>query len=77
MHAFSDLFFSFLLGSQHASSGRPCGSVFQLKRKRLARILMLMAEYGKPVIPESLIPKITQETLAGWSALLALGSASS
>ena len=32
--------------------------------KRLARILVLMAEFGKPGEPEQYIPKISQETLA-------------
>ena len=32
--------------------------------KRLARILLLMAQFGEPGDPEPLIPKITQETLA-------------
>jgi hypothetical protein len=38
--------------------------LFNSSEKRLARILLLMAEFGKPGEPESLIPKITQETLA-------------
>jgi CRP/FNR family cyclic AMP-dependent transcriptional regulator len=38
--------------------------LFNNSEKRLARILLLMAEFGKPGEPESLIPTITQETLA-------------
>jgi hypothetical protein len=38
--------------------------LFNSSEKRLARILLLMAEFGMPGEPESLIPKITQETLA-------------
>jgi CRP/FNR family transcriptional regulator, cyclic AMP receptor protein len=38
--------------------------LFNSSEKRLARILLLMAEFGKPGEPELLIPKITQETLA-------------
>ena len=38
--------------------------LFNSSEKRLARILLLMAEFGKPGEPEMLIPKITQETLA-------------
>ena len=37
---------------------------FSSSEKRLARILLLMAEFGKPGEPEMLIPSITQETLA-------------
>jgi hypothetical protein len=38
--------------------------LFNSSEKRLARILLLMAEFGKPGEPETLIPDITQETLA-------------
>jgi CRP-like cAMP-binding protein len=38
--------------------------LFNSSEKRLARILLLMAQFDKPGQPESLIPKISQETLA-------------
>jgi CRP-like cAMP-binding protein len=38
--------------------------LFNSSEKRLARILLLMAEFGKPGDPEKTIPKISQETLA-------------
>jgi CRP-like cAMP-binding protein len=38
--------------------------LFNSSEKRLARILLLMAEFGKPGDPEAYIPKISQETLA-------------
>jgi CRP/FNR family transcriptional regulator, cyclic AMP receptor protein len=38
--------------------------LFNSSEKRLARILLLMAEFGEPGKPETLIPKISQETLA-------------
>jgi CRP/FNR family cyclic AMP-dependent transcriptional regulator len=38
--------------------------LFNSSEKRLARILLLMAEFGKPGEPEPLIPKISQATLA-------------
>jgi DNA-binding IclR family transcriptional regulator len=38
--------------------------LFNSSEKRLARILLLMAEFGQPGEIESLIPRITQETLA-------------
>jgi CRP/FNR family cyclic AMP-dependent transcriptional regulator len=38
--------------------------LFNNSEKRLARILLLMAEFGQPGKPEMLIPHITQETLA-------------
>ena len=62
-HAFSDVFVSFLL----ARSTRIRDLVDQLfnsSEKRLARILLLLAQFGKPGKPETTIPKISQETLA-------------
>jgi CRP-like cAMP-binding protein len=38
--------------------------LFNSSEKRLARILLLMAEFGKPGEPETFIPPVTQETLA-------------
>jgi len=38
--------------------------LFNSSEKRLARILLLMAEFGKPGEPETFIPAITQQTLA-------------
>ncbi len=38
--------------------------LFNSSEKRLARILLLMAEFGKPGEPKQFIPKISQETLA-------------
>lgn len=38
--------------------------LFNSSEKRLARILLLMAEFGQPGEPETLLPKISQETLA-------------
>jgi CRP/FNR family transcriptional regulator, cyclic AMP receptor protein len=38
--------------------------LFNSSEKRLARILLLVAEFGKPGEPETFIPAITQETLA-------------
>jgi Crp-like helix-turn-helix protein len=38
--------------------------LFNSSEKRLARILLLLAHFGKEGVPETLIPKISQETLA-------------
>ena len=38
--------------------------LFNSSEKRLARILLLMAEFGKSGEPETTIPKVSQETLA-------------
>ena len=38
--------------------------LFNSSEKRLARILLLLAHFGKEGVPETVIPKISQETLA-------------
>jgi len=63
-HEFSDLFLKFLLARSMRSQADLVDQLFNSSEKRLARILLLMAEFGKPGEPETLIPKISQETLA-------------
>jgi CRP-like cAMP-binding protein len=77
-HKFSDLFLKFLLARSMRTQADLVDQLFNSSEKRLARILLLMAEFGKPVYspsgvdlspgsanePEMLIPKISQETLA-------------
>jgi CRP/FNR family cyclic AMP-dependent transcriptional regulator len=63
-HSFSDLFLKFLLARGNRTQADLVDQLFNSSEKRLARILLLMAEFGQPGEPESLIPEITQETLA-------------
>jgi CRP-like cAMP-binding protein len=63
-HTFSDLFLSFLLARGMRTQADLVDQLFNSSEKRLARILLLMADFGKPGRSESLIPKISQETLA-------------
>jgi len=63
-HTFSDLFLKFLLERSMRTQADLVDQLFNSSEKRLARILLLMAEFGKPGEPESMIPKISQETLA-------------
>jgi len=63
-HAFSDLFLKFLLARSMRTQADLVDQLFNSSEKRLARILLLMAEFCKPGEPETLIQKITQETLA-------------
>jgi CRP/FNR family cyclic AMP-dependent transcriptional regulator len=63
-HSFSDLFVKFLLARSMRTQADLIDQLFNSSEKRLARILLLLAEFGKPGEPESLIPQITQETLA-------------
>jgi CRP-like cAMP-binding protein len=63
-HGFSDFFLSFLLQRGMRTQADLVDQLFNNSEKRLARILLLMAEFGQPGEPETLIPQITQETLA-------------
>jgi CRP-like cAMP-binding protein len=63
-HVFSDLFVKFLLARSMRTQADLVDQLFNSSEKRLARILLLMAEFGKPGEPEMLIPQISQETLA-------------
>jgi CRP-like cAMP-binding protein len=63
-HEFSDLFLKYLLARSMRNQANLVDQLFNSSEKRLARILLLMAEFGKPGEPEQYIPKISQETLA-------------
>ena len=62
--AFADIFLKFLLTRSMRTQADLVDQLFNSSEKRLARILLLMAEFGKPGEPETFIPPITQETLA-------------
>ena len=62
--AFADIFLKFLLARSIRSQADLVDQLFNSSEKRLARILLLMAEFGKPGQSETFIPPITQETLA-------------
>ena len=63
-HNFSDVFLKFLLARSMRIQADLVDQLFNSSEKRLARILLLMAEFGQPGSPETTIPKISQETLA-------------
>jgi CRP-like cAMP-binding protein len=60
----SSRFLSFLLTRSMRIQADLVDQLFNSSEKRLARILLLMAQFGTPGQPESLIPKISQESLA-------------
>jgi CRP-like cAMP-binding protein len=62
--AFADLFLKFLLARSMRTQADLVDQLFNSSEKRLARILLLMAEFGRPGEPEKFIPPVTQETLA-------------
>jgi CRP/FNR family cyclic AMP-dependent transcriptional regulator len=61
---FSDVFLKFLVAHSMRIQADLVDQLFYSSEKRLARILLLMAEFGKPGEPEQYIPRISQETLA-------------
>jgi len=63
-HAFSDLFVVYLLARNIRYEADLVDQLFNSSEKRLARILLLLAHFGKEGNPETVIPKISQQTLA-------------
>jgi CRP-like cAMP-binding protein len=63
-HSLSDLFLKFILERSMRIQADLVDQLFNSSEKRLARILLIMAEFGEPGEPEQYIPKISQETLA-------------
>jgi CRP-like cAMP-binding protein len=63
-HAFSDMFVAYLLTRTIRYEEDLVDQLFNSSEKRLARILLLLAHFGKEGKAEVAIPKISQETLA-------------
>jgi CRP/FNR family transcriptional regulator, cyclic AMP receptor protein len=63
-HEFSDLFLKFVLLRGVRTQEDLIDQLFNNSEKRLARTLLLMAEFGRPGEPETHIPPITQSALA-------------
>jgi CRP-like cAMP-binding protein len=61
---FSALFISYLLTRNIRIEADLVDQLFNSSEKRLARLLLLLANFGKEGKPEEVIPKISQETLA-------------
>jgi CRP-like cAMP-binding protein len=63
-HAFSDMFVAYLLARNIRYEEDLVDQLFNSSEKRLARVLLLLAHFGKEGNPETVVPKISQETLA-------------
>jgi len=63
-HEFSDRFVSHMLKRNVRVEEDLTDQLFNSTEKRLARILLLVARYGKTEVPEKVVAKISQETLA-------------
>ena len=63
-HEFSDLFVAYLLTRNIRYEEDLVDQLFNSSEKRLARMLLLLASFGKEGVPDTVIPQISQETLA-------------
>jgi CRP-like cAMP-binding protein len=63
-HSLSEMYLKFLLARSMRAQADLVDQLFNSSERRLARILLLLAEFGEPDQPERLLPPITQETLA-------------
>jgi CRP-like cAMP-binding protein len=63
-HALADLFVNFLLARNVRIQEDLVDQLFNSSEKRLARVLLLLAQFGKEGKPETVVPKISQEVLA-------------
>ncbi len=64
-HDLSDLFINFVLTRNIRVEEDLVDQLFNSTEKRLARTLLLLARYGKQDQPQRVLPKVSQETLAG------------
>jgi CRP/FNR family transcriptional regulator, cyclic AMP receptor protein len=63
-HAMSDRFITHMLARNARIEEDLIDQLFNSSEKRLARVLLLLAHFGKDARPESVIPRVSQETLA-------------
>jgi CRP/FNR family transcriptional regulator, cyclic AMP receptor protein len=63
-HAFSDLFVAYLLARNIRYEEDLVDQLFNSSEKRLARLLLLLAQFGGGGEPQTVIPRLSQETLA-------------
>ena len=62
--AFSEVFVAFMLARNARIQEDLVDQLFNSSEKRLARALLLLAQFGQDGVPETVIPRISQETLA-------------
>jgi CRP/FNR family cyclic AMP-dependent transcriptional regulator len=63
-HVFSDVFVAYLIARNSRIQEDLIDQLFNSSEKRLARALLLLANFGKEGAPEVVIPKVSQEMLA-------------
>ncbi|HEY6373638.1 MAG TPA: helix-turn-helix domain-containing protein [Candidatus Sulfotelmatobacter sp.] len=63
-HQLSDLFVAYVIGRHNRTQGALVDQLFNSSEKRLARALLIVAHFGKENSPETIVPNVSQETLA-------------
>jgi CRP-like cAMP-binding protein len=63
-HSLSDMFVAYLLARNIRYEEDLVDQLFNSSEKRLARVLLMLAHFGKEGVPETVVPRISQETLA-------------
>jgi CRP-like cAMP-binding protein len=63
-HELSDMFVAYLLARNIRYEEDLVDQLFNSSEKRLARVLLMLAHFGKEGTPETVVPQISQETLA-------------
>jgi CRP/FNR family cyclic AMP-dependent transcriptional regulator len=63
-HAFSDLFVAYLLARNIRYEEDLVDHLFNSSEKRLARVLLMLTHFGKEGVAQTVVPKVSQETLA-------------
>lgn len=63
-HEFSDLFVAYVVARHNRTQADLVDQLFNSSEKRLARALLILARFGKEDSPETIIPNVSQETLA-------------
>ena len=59
-HTLSDMFTAYLLGRNIRYEADLIDQLFNSSEKRLARVLPMLAHFGKEGVPETVVPKISQ-----------------
>jgi CRP-like cAMP-binding protein len=63
-HELSDLFVAYVIARHNRTQADLVDQLFNSSEKRLARALLILARFGKEDSPETIVPNVSQETLA-------------
>ena len=63
-HDFSDVFVAYVIERHNRTQADLVDQLFNSSEKRLARALLMLAHFGKEDEPETVVPHVSQETLA-------------